>query len=120
MAKRLLGVAWIIENAGIYNAPETIREASAFIRRLSPPADGWRPIESAPRTGEFIWAYLYNTGIRQVRWMAPNECAELEGGTAADYDGSWVEAGDREDWSPRFWLPIDALPAPPSSEEATA
>lgn len=84
---------------------------TAFITEAS-----WQPIETAPKDGTVIWAWLFETGIRRLRWMGPQECAEYEGrpSEVEDYDGVWVEDNDlSEDWTPRWWLPFSAIPEPP-------
>lgn len=73
----------------------------------------WRTMATAPQDGTVIWAWLYDTGIRKVRWESPEEAATREGGDAEDYDGEWVEEGDADEvWGPKFWLPLDAIPVP--------
>lgn len=73
----------------------------------------WQPIETAPKDGQIVWAWLYQTGIRAVRWGTAEEWAERLGGSPDEYQDCWVEADDdSEEWSPKWWLPYDAIPAP--------
>lgn len=73
----------------------------------------WQHIDTAPKDGTVIWAYLNETGIRRVRYLSPEEIAMIDGGDPSEYDGTWVEEADEdEDWNPRFWLPLDAIPVP--------
>lgn len=95
------------------------RQAIGSIVALLSSTDGWREIDSAPRDGTPILAYLNQTGIRQLRWMSPAECASYEdyANDVADYDGCWVQVGDEtQEYNPLWWLPIEALPPPPHSE----
>lgn len=74
----------------------------------------WQPMETAPKDGQIIWAWLYQTGIRAVRWGTAEEWAESLGGSPDEYLSCWVEADDdSEEWSPDWWLPYDAIPVPP-------
>jgi hypothetical protein len=76
----------------------------------------WRGIESAPRDGSPIWAWLNETGILLMRWATPQECADEEGGEPDEYEGCWVEVVDFDnDWQPRHWAPLDAIPLPPGA-----
>ena len=76
----------------------------------------WRPIKTAPRDGSPIWGFLHETGILLLRWATPEECAAEEGGDASNYDGCFVQVSDfDEEWSPAWWLPLDALPLPPGT-----
>ena len=88
--------------------------ASLATSGSEPSAAVWRPIASAPFDGTPIWGFLYETGIRLLRWVSPEECAEYEGSyDVEEYDGCWVEVADfDEEWSPEFWMPLDALPLP--------
>lgn len=77
-------------------------------------ARGWQPIETAPKDGQVVWAYLYQSGIRAVRFGTAEEWAELEGGSPDEYEDCWVEAdNESETWSPRWWLPYGSLPLSP-------
>lgn len=73
----------------------------------------WQPIDTAPKDGSPILAYLNETGIRLVCHESPEEAARVYGGKPEEYDGTWVEVFDRgEDWRPRLWAPFDAIPLP--------
>lgn len=73
----------------------------------------WQPGETAPKDGQLIWAYLYQSGIRAIQWMEPEEHAEELGGVPDDYVGCFVEVDDHsEQWEPKWWLPYDAIPEP--------
>lgn len=74
----------------------------------------WQPIETAPKDGTVIWGYLYHSGIRKLAWVSPEESAYLYGGSPDEYVGIWVDQMDSsEDWAPRHWLPLEAIPEPP-------
>lgn len=80
----------------------------------------WQPIETAPKDGTIIWAWLHETGIRRVRWYTTEEIADHCGGIPEDYNAGWGEIGDiSEEWWPKFWMPINAipLPTPPTTED---
>lgn len=74
----------------------------------------WQPIETAPTDGRAFWGFLYETGIRLLFWMSPEQCAYYEGCDDPDeYDGCWCEVSDLDkEWSPDWWLPADAIPLP--------
>jgi len=102
---------------GCEGSGSSLRPTEEVVRPPAPMPTGWRPKETLPRDGTPFWAYLYQTGIRQMRWASPEECAEYEGGDVAEYDGCFVEVEDFDtDWSPAFWLPFDALPSPPIAQ----
>lgn len=85
----------------------------------------WQPIETAPRDGQIIWAWLNQTGIRAVRWGPAEEWAERYGGNPDEWESCWVEADDDDEtWAPKWWKPYDAignpeeqaaLPTPPTA-----
>lgn len=121
MARRAEGLA-----ANIGTGGEFARDALALLRRLSPPADGWRPIEGAPRDGKpylwfgrwkpydilagggpcqmiFRWSSLDSSGNpKSEKWYADSTL----GATPETWNVEWTH-----------WRP---LPAPPPPEEAMA
>jgi hypothetical protein len=73
----------------------------------------WQPIATAPTDGTHIWAYLFDSGIQLMRFGTAAEWAEKEGGKPEDFLSCWVEVNDEtEVWSPKYWLPKDAIPLP--------
>lgn len=79
--------------------------------------EGWRSMETAPKDGTTVWAFLNNSGIRLVHWVSPEKSAEELGGDPEEYAGVWAEIGDHsEQWEPDLWLPKNALPAAPSDQ----
>lgn len=89
------------------------RILSALDRTTLPPTEGWRPIETAPKDGQIIWAWLKQTGIRAVRWASAEEWSDREGGDPDDYESGWVQADDEDEmWSPKWWMPYEAIPEP--------
>jgi hypothetical protein len=58
-------------------------------------------METAPKDGRLVWAFLYDSGIKLVRW------------SSALHDEAWVEANDPDnDWVPEFWAPLEAIQLP--------
>ncbi len=103
-------------------AKEIARRAS-LSSKAAPVAEvvAWRPIETAPKDGQIIWAWLKQTGVRAVRWGSAEEWAERDGGNPDDYESCWVQADDDDEiWSPRWWLPYDAIPEPDLSSPQPA
>ena len=93
----------------------TIAKIDAALAALDAPAEGdvWRDMDSAPKDGTEIWAYLFDSGIRRVRWCSAEESAEIEGGAPDDYEACWCEVDDWDEiWSPKWWLPLNAIPLP--------
>ena len=74
----------------------------------------WQPIATAPKDGTKIWAWLYDTGIVLMHWMSQEDNAAVDGGDPEDYISCWVLSGDpRDDYSPKFWMPYEAITLPP-------
>lgn len=77
----------------------------------------WKKIDEhpEPKTGDLIWAYLFDVGIRQLEFQSAEDCAKEYGGKASEYDGEWCNPHDHSDtWEPKYWLPLNAIPAPPA------
>lgn len=79
---------------------------------------GWRNMETdPPPTDRLIWAYLYQTEIRLLRYMDSEERTDtyaLVSDHNEPWDPAWVQVDDTgEEWEPKWWLPFDALPTPP-------
>jgi len=69
--------------------------------------DEWRPIETAPKTGEKILVY------RPVHdgYYIPMTGEDYWGSTMFDPEGCWMRS--RQDCQPSHWMP---LPKPPKGE----
>ena len=69
----------------------------------APEAEGWRPIETAPKDGTPIWGYdTFYEAQASVKWT--NRGWELTDFYSDGYDAE-------RDWDPDFWQP---LPTPPA------
>jgi hypothetical protein len=80
-----------------------------------PPTANWLPISQAPEDGTPFGAYLHKSGIRKLKWQNGEEAAETHGGDPAQYEDAFVEVSDiAKSWSPKWFIPIDAIPEPPN------
>lgn len=95
----------------------SLRAATPARTTLPTALEAWRPISEAPKDGTEIWAWLYDSGVRKLRWWSAEEICEEEGrNTPEAYQAGFYEVADRTEWwNPAWWLPADRLPAPPSS-----
>lgn len=79
----------------------------------APDANGWMPIETAPKNGRWIlgWGKRQNVAdtIRVWRWDA--DAGEME----TDVFGLWVDAADMNDYDdqPTHWQPLPKPPVTP-------
>ena len=64
---------------------------------------GWRPIETAPRDGTHIIAYEGTGDMYRAAWSTHDECWRSFCGQPVVYAPE-----------PEWWVPVTALPAPPS------
>ena len=72
----------------------------------------WQHIETAPKDGTPIWAWLNDCGIRKLEWVTAKQIAWEIGGEEGDYNSSWCDVYDHsEPLAPIYWLPIDATPS---------
>lgn len=93
--------------------PDEIRAVCARLSLRDRVKDEWQPIKTAPRDGSKIWAWLYDTGIKRVRFVSAKQSAADEGGDPKDYIDCWLD-DDGDDWGPKFWLPLNAISIPAS------
>ena len=66
--------------------------------RVIDPAQEWRPIESAPRNGDYFLAFEHGYGIQETKWYASHDGGA--GGFRNPHHG----------WSPTHWMPLPAAP----------
>ncbi|KQQ29416.1 hypothetical protein ASF53_19485 [Methylobacterium sp. Leaf123] len=102
---------------GLMNAVhQAVRPLCLAARPEAPSDAGWRDISTAPKDGTEIWAWLYDSGVRKLRWWSAEEIHEEEGRDSPDaYQAGFYEVADRTEWwNPRWWVPADCLPTPPS------
>lgn len=73
----------------------------------------WQSRETRPLDGTPFWAYLYESGIRKVRYWSPQQLAEEFGERPDDFDPLFLLVSDTdEEFDPDFWCPISAIPDP--------
>jgi len=86
-------------------------DAILALPSLQPPVSvgaGWRPIESAPRGGTFIWVFSPDTNRRALAaWQGRDDDAQWYG--VDDMGRTFASKKYHEE--PTMWMP---LPAPPS------
>lgn len=108
--------AWLgLGEVGKAHAAECISIARELLAARK--ALAWQPIETAPKDGTRIWVWLYYSGIRQVYWETAGQYAERIGDPHPDkFTDCWTEImDDEETWCPLYWLPLEAIPAPPGA-----
>lgn len=69
-------------------------------------------VEQPPKDADF-WGYLSNSGIHRLRFKSAEENCREDGGTdPSEYIECFVKVYDPSfgEWSPRFWLPLEAIP----------
>ncbi len=105
MANELTAPCW--ETGGVIPYETGVR-AAALLRRLAP-AEGWRPIERAPKDGTCIIG-LHRGG----------EAARISWGQSRQNELTWCST-ERSYITSAFllWMPCPNIPSPPAEEEKT-
>lgn len=77
----------------------------------------WRPAP-APQDGTEFWGWRGIDGIRRARFVSAADYVERNNkeGEPEDYEDGYSDVDDDDDvWTPKWWLPIDAIPEPPAA-----
>lgn len=96
-------------------AADEIEQLHDYIKRnlASPPPQGWRGIESAPKDGTSIW--VSNGFSMRVAFWADGKQYEHQGSVGGgwrDYFATEMRSTADLMWAPTHWMPLPASPAP--------
>ena len=73
----------------------------------------WQPRETRPTDGSPFWAWLYDSGIKKIRYWTPEQLAEEFGGIPPHYDPLFLCVQNTDDeYDPQFWCPLSEIPEP--------
>lgn len=76
----------------------------------------WLPGEDAPMDASQIWGVLETGEIARVAYLTAQTIANIFDDDVEYYDSDWclLDANYEPCCRPKWWLPEDAIPLPPS------